>query len=77
MHLAPGGQLWVGSGVCGTLELWDDPRRAVRRVGTLHGHCGAVMGVGVDAEGCVVSAALTPRAGVRTLWRSRAPLGAW
>ena len=77
LHLAPDYRLWVGAGVCGALELWDDPQRTVRRLGTLHGHLGAITGIAVDAEGGVVSAALTRRAGARTLWRSQPPARAW
>ena len=68
LYLGAGG-LWVGAGCRGRLELW----RGARRVGVLEGHGGAVTGVGVDAEGRLVSASVAPTPGRRALWRSCAP----
>ena len=69
--------IWVGAGACGVIEVWHDLRRAGRRVGTLGGHDGALTGIGLDAEGRIVSSSLASQAGMRALWRSRAPVSAW
>ena len=68
--------IWVGAGASGVIELWDDPQRGKRRVGMLLGHGGAVTGIGVDADGCVVSSSLASRAGQRALWSSHTPVRA-
>ena len=77
LHLSSNYCIWVGVGARGVIEVWHDLRRAGRRVGMLGGHGGALTGIGLDAEGRIVSSSLASRAGVRALWRSRAPVSAW
>ena len=77
LYLGPDHCIWVGAGAGGLIELWDDPRRGKRRVGMLRGHGGAVTGIGMDAEGRIVSSSLAARAGQRALWRSHAVVSAW